>query len=491
MVAGHGPSQMEVCSLVKKNLLIATLDSSTLLELITCLQTTIDELDQRSFRLKLLVKVQECNALLEKHPHLATSALENLRKRIKEQEQAEAEGSSSLTPQPKRAKKVQSDDPLKEAGSENSSADHGVAELVFPADGASAGPTTSEDGDEADGSGDAVLSRGFCALESHSLAHLRLYLSELEPSVFNTHNLKNLLTRGQRVVGKKVLCEYLEWCTGLPSTWSPTGSLRVKQVLIDYLRDMYTKRGKRAAGLARPSNWETTGLYSIVRGLDYGISLRHNFTLQEVVLKHKQLSLILDSATLSVANNFSEIQARLVEASPKGINILLSTLFPNQLVTQAGDETEEDEEQNQSSQAKSGQACASSETLSVAAAEASVAQDRSASQRASPAQPEHQQQQKEKPLQRQQLPSKVKKEPQAKKAVAPKPDSRQGSLLSHLRRSGAKVFDESKMVPSSLFLLTWPAVMGHSLAFFDETLISVEQARHLHGVVGKIEEGQG
>ena len=402
-----------------------------------CLQQTIDELDQRSFRLKLLVKVQECNVLLKKHPHLATSTLENLKKRVKEQEQAEADGSSLLTPQPKRVKKATEELEVAEADDEST-------------------------GTKVPGVVDAG---GFCALEGHSLTHLRSYLNHLEPSVFNSNNMKNLLVRGQRVVGKKVLCEYLEWSTGLPSSWSPTGTLRLKQVLLEYMQ-RYVKRGCRAASMVLPCNWSRNGLYTIVRK-NGDIFVQHNFTKEQYGLKAKELSTVKDPATLRIADNWSETQARLVEGSPHGIDLLLSSVFTEQEVVAAsglndddGDGDEDDigkmlqsqQEQQPTELQQQQQDAGSMELLqmvpsSTSSGSADGLAEQQQQQQAQPCKPSLQNAKAASLLE-----PEVKKEASAKMVLAKAKTSEKlkgaGSVLQHLRKGAPASKDESKAVPS-------------------------------------------
>lgn len=300
------------------------------------LQDRIDVADAKSFRWKLLLNVTECGKLLEKHPHFAPSTLEIIKKAIRQQEDADDNGVSVLLPTPKKMKPESGCSKGQPAGDGAPSASStGLAPAVPGNEGDDGVAADNDNGSKGDGasetatttdSDDRKISNGFCALEGHSPAQLKGYLLHLEPSTFNECNLKNLQTRGQRQVSMKVLCMYVEWCTGLPPSWSPTGSLRVQSVLLDYMKQRYEARGCRARGLLLPNNFCKNGLYEL-EVTKKGIRIDHRFTKVSVKIPASDFKKVKDPGTLRISDNHSEVMSRLVEAAPDGVGVLLSGLF--------------------------------------------------------------------------------------------------------------------------------------------------------------------
>ena len=156
----------------------------------------------------------------------------------------------------------------------------------------------------------AVGSYNFMTLGVNKLMQI---LSHLEPSTLNPFNLKGLLPRGQRVNNKQVLLEILCMACGVSAQDTLTPH-KTYTAVEKSLAALYETLGHRCRGLVLPLNWQVSGVYSF-RWHRGQLLLKHKFMAgtPEVAAPEAFVDNIVDKSCLTLLNNYSEVQATLVE----------------------------------------------------------------------------------------------------------------------------------------------------------------------------------
>ena len=95
-----------------------------------------------------------------------------------------------------------------------------------------------------------------CRLETMSPASLVKLSAAIDAAILNNKNLKNLEVGKQRTAPKIKVLEVIDFCTGLPQTWSATGPNRNIGALHAFLAKRAAERGHRIRNISLLNlNW--------------------------------------------------------------------------------------------------------------------------------------------------------------------------------------------------------------------------------------------
>ena len=165
---------------------------------------------------------------------------------------------------------------------------------------------------------------------SSAAAHI---LCKLEPASMSLANLRAIAVRGRSHENHMHHIRLIEFATGLPPDFGLTGSYRRWTKLFELCEHRSMVRGRRCRDIALPVDYNRNGLYSL-RCEEGGITVRHNFSHQEVFFRIAELPIHHDFSDIYVSSNWSETRAALTSSTDtlKKSDIILLTRFPEQEV---------------------------------------------------------------------------------------------------------------------------------------------------------------
>jgi hypothetical protein len=160
--------------------------------------------------------------------------------------------------------------------------------------------------DSAEGEDDGkFLPKNAASFPTMPVKHIKAILLAIEPVTFSTANMKGMMARGARDVGRAELLKLLEFCTNVAPTSTVAPEHKDVAVLHAYMQVLNKELGRRARDLTFPVNWEAQGIYTVqmLEGKP-ACAITRNDTKEEC-----QVAIPIDVKSVFVDCNWSELRA--------------------------------------------------------------------------------------------------------------------------------------------------------------------------------------
>ena len=158
------------------------------------------------------------------------------------------------------------------------------------------------DEEETDGK---FLPRNATSFPNMPHKHLKAILLAIEPVTFSAANMKSLVNRGAREVGRAELLKLLEFCTNVAPGSTVASEHREVVALHAHMQMLNKDVGRRARDLTFTVNWETQGIYRVTMVDDKAACVVTRSDTNEFV----QVAIPTDVKSLFIDCNWSEVRA--------------------------------------------------------------------------------------------------------------------------------------------------------------------------------------